>query len=603
MTQCIPAGATTTLSSATGVASTATEFYAIYPNRSQLTISGDVISGCYITPDQRPSRGKYYVTAHYMISKADALDNFAFKSVNGFIKFTLAEDLDEKVQTIYIFGNNDEEITGAFSTEWNDGNPIVEVDSGNSGNKTYVRAYNQSNNVYVPLRSGDYYLSILPTEFTEGFTVVLQMTDGTQLSKRTDKKITVNSNQILPMKKLAVDDYDTDNINYYVLWNEGFSFELGGVTVNKVAYPTCDIRSNAITWDVQQATGLTFLTAAIDNINLKNIIATNRCVIGMEKNHRSNATLAGHLSVADGGTNYLMANLNLTCNGNQLVRNDGVTFEKIAVMNCGLLNMTNNPITFDQGHSVPNPNFDSTQPEDKNTNPKTITEYYPANITSFVMEDCDLIYNRNADNFLICNRKNKESRFGTIKIHNNVFHSSMDIPSDKRCRLLYLEAVTANNVVLTNNTFSNFRINGNMNFLLSMKDGELNISRNIFDVALSGTNDSYIYSCPGGDNKPKTVTVDDNYYHLWGNDNNKKFITRSFSAANDVFPALSESPLLQGYWDPANGKFGAYSFTLAGEGTAPAYNEVGAQRADMTPATAALDSPAANYVSVELGSY
>ena len=65
---------------------------------------------------------------------------------------------------------------------------------------------------------------------------------------------------------------------------------------------------------------------------------------------------------------------------------------------------------------------------------------------------------------------------------------------------------------------------------------------------------------------------------------------------------LSVSPL-SSIWDPANGKFGAYSFTLAGDGDAPAYNKVGAQRADMIPETADLDSPAANYVNVDLGSY
>ena len=576
------AGATTTLSSATGVASTATEFYAMYPNRSQLSISGDVISDCYITPDQRPSRGKYYVSAHYMMSKADALDNFSFKSVNGFIKFTLAKELDKKVQTIYIFANNDEEITGLFTTKWNDGEPVVTVESGNSGNKTYVRAYNQSNNQYVPLSSGDYYLSILPTEFTEGFTVVLQMTDGTQLSKRTDKNIVVKSNQILPMKELAVEDYDASNINYYVLWNEGFSFELGGITVNKEKYATAALRSNAINWDVNASDGLTFLTSGIDKINIKNITATDRCVIGMDKNRRSKATLASHLNITSGGTNYLLANIDIQCGDNQLIRADGGTFGKIAVVNCGLLGMTNNPFNFDQSHKVDGE-----------------TAYYPANISSFVVEDCDIIYKRNADCYLICKRKNTESTFGLLKLHNNVIHSDITMNDSYRHRIIYGEAITVGEFVMTNNTFVNLQFTGNFNFCYSMKGGRLEMSNNIFDVNLIGTAAVNMYGSPGGDNKPSTASFENNYYYLRKNAGNTTFNSRNFSNTNDVVLALSKSPLSLD-WDPADGKFGAYTIVPAAGAAAPT-GLVGAQRPDMDPVTAAVNSAAYGYETNDLG--
>ena len=78
------AGPVTTLKSDTGVASGAAEFYAFYPYRD-FTLTGDEISGCYLNPDQKPSRGGFYVASHFIMSKADAVDNFTFKNLNGFI--------------------------------------------------------------------------------------------------------------------------------------------------------------------------------------------------------------------------------------------------------------------------------------------------------------------------------------------------------------------------------------------------------------------------------------------------------------------------------------------------------------------------------------
>jgi hypothetical protein len=121
------------------------------------------------------------------------------------------------------------------------------------------------------------------------------------------------------------------------------------------------------------------------------------------------------------------------------------------------------------------------------------------------------------------------------------------------------------------------------------------------------------YDVPAGQDtrvNPASGHCRNNYYYNYdskdANGNPFKWTTPSKYTANlgtkDQPIALSVSPL-SSIWDPVNGKFGAYSFTLAGEGDAPAYNAVGAQRADMIPVTADLDSPAANYVSLDLGSF
>lgn len=114
-----------------------------------------------------------------------------------------------------------------------------------------------------------------------------------------------------------------------------------------------------------------------------------------------------------------------------------------------------------------------------------------------------------------------------------------------------------------------------------------------------------VYQKPDTDRiDPKSGECISNYFYsgtefVWNR--GSKYQSNLSRAGSPV--KLSESPL-SSIWSPAEGKFGAYSFKLADEGKeAPAYNEVGAQRADMIPETADLDSPAANYVSLDLGSF
>ena len=62
---------------------------------------------------------------------------------------------------------------------------------------------------------------------------------------------------------------------------------------------------------------------------------------------------------------------------------------------------------------------------------------------------------------------------------------------------------------------------------------------------------------------------------------------------------LSASPLSD-LWDPADGKFGAYTIVPAA-GTAAPTGLVGAQRPDMDPVTTAVNSAAYEYETNDLG--
>lgn len=581
------AGAVTTLNPATagtGVAEGATEIFAAYPwrdgNNALQLENGDELKNCYITQDQRPSVNNYYASAHYAMAKADNTDNLTFKNVNGFIRVTLGADLTGLVKAIYIFSNNDEEIAGTFKMKWNDGEPKA-VPVSSSGNRTYVRAYNNNGSA---LGAGNYFLSIIPTVFEKGFTLVLQMMDGTQLSKRTDKNLTVAEGQILPMKALAKADYDTDYVNAYVQWNEGLDANIEGVVINKTSHSVATLVTKLRNHNIG-ADGLFFVTPAAESVVIKNIVANKWCVIGTDNKHRSPVTISSHLGVAASGTTYLMANLNANFGGDcSLVRGDVASFGSIVVTNCAF-------------NAIPRTIFDM----ENNATNALMT------LSRFVVTDSEFGFNKAAA--YLFSRRSYNMTLSEFTVENNVFYACdgvtmTDFKLINGYNTNLKTGVVINDYALNWNTFVNTC--GTSFMSVAGIEDVYTSNQNLFCVPLTKNLEIVTVYQPG-----ETLVIPQSgecinnyYYNASGNDykyTRPTAYTGNLSRSGSPVK-LSVSPL-SSIWKPAEGTFGAYSFTLEGDGDAPAYNKVGAQRADMVPATAALDSPAAGYSSVDLGAY
>ena len=162
-------------------------------------------------------------------------------------------------------------------------------------------------------------------------------------------------------------------------------------------------------------------------------------------------------------------------------------------------------------------------------------------------------------------------------------------------------------VVCSNNTFVDTPITSSM--ISALSSGSHTTNGNLFVNILYKNEKQNNGAIAGYATPPSHGEIINNYYYSTAlNTNGDLFKLNSGGTASD-WDGRKESPVLlaagplSSIWKPAEGKFGAYSFTLAGDGDAPAYNAVGAQRPDMIPVTADLDSPAANYVSLDLGSF
>lgn len=145
--------------------------------------------------EQKAVEGSFDPKAHIMVSTAtgDKKDQFVFKTVNAFIKFTAPCDLER----VEISGNNGEIISGldivispvggtyeSFTVSGGDSNVAILKD----GIK----------------KDGVYYISYLPAYFTNGLTIKLTKADGSVASYKTNK-FESRSNMVntIPAEKLA----------------------------------------------------------------------------------------------------------------------------------------------------------------------------------------------------------------------------------------------------------------------------------------------------------------------------------------------------------------------------------------------------------------
>lgn len=135
-------------------------YHAIYPSTATIAATSATAS---VKTGQSAVEGSFDPTAHIMVAtaKGDKKDQFEFKTVNAFIKFTAPCDL----LSATLSGNNGENIAGNFTiTAGADGYKEFTV---SEGDVSVVRLVDD-------LKEGkDYYISYIPADFKQGVTLTL----------------------------------------------------------------------------------------------------------------------------------------------------------------------------------------------------------------------------------------------------------------------------------------------------------------------------------------------------------------------------------------------------------------------------------------------
>ena len=569
------------------VAEGATEFYALYPQRTstesvKLDVENKVINS-KLFPNQNAVLGSYAKGngGAVMVAKADAENRLAFKNMTSHIRFTLAEDMTD-VKSITLMGNKNEILAGTYKVDFSGGEPVLTVDKP----ETYVTLSREDGEALVP---GHYFFTVLPVEFEEGFTVILSMkTDGSQVAKKTTSSITSlnQRNQVLPMAKLASTDYEP-HMNYFVKYNDGFDLTFGGYTFNNKTHEGGKLVNVTYGNTAMNSDGLYFVDPYVFADNSlsnafisKNFSPSSYIVVGSEKGNRSRVDFQKQLRPQEKGTVFLLANLDLSMSmdGHSMAHHSTSTFTEYGAFVYSDCHFREVPRTFMSFTSA------------------------AVKVSSVVVEDCD--YSSMPKNTsdggtaYFLGLGTQTSEITTLSFRNNVFYftkNSIDITDFK---VVSAKNSTISNVLFSNNTLVGMMTKQTGFMQFSKLDGTCNMIGNLF--VNSHPTDTYVYMInPESVTSTTTGAINSCFYYVEGGERAVSVPDVIKGKTDDIpntqvivaSPKKLDTYPLDKNWSPATGIFGAYVELNEG---------VGAQRTTtVSPETA--NYAAANYVSVDYG--
>lgn len=562
----------------------ATEFYALYPYRSASSLTEGAIN-INLPAEQNAVVGSFADDLAIMVAKADEQKKLAFKNVCSHIKFTLADDLTD-VKSITLMGNKAEILAGPATVDMSETDPSetypkINVSITNSA-LTYVTLRNSDGSALAP---GDYYFTVLPVTFEQGFTVILSKTDGTQVAKKTTnpRDELKSRNSILVMKPLAAKEY-TEHMNYFVKYNDGFNLTFGGVTINKKTHPNgilaSDNRTNS--WNTAaKEDGVFFIDPNCTKASVNSSRAFNSfVVVGADSSRKSSLKTDKIVRFKDGGSLVMFANLVCDVNSNTgFTQHKSAlfsTFGNIVISGCHFKNMTKHLFDFSL---------------------QAITKL------SVTIEDTDFAFGANGIYLFYFGDKINHS-IDNITFRNNVYYSAIDTQVTE-CKLVGGDAAIVKNIVSEKGTYHKVAVpNGGLCRFASCE--VVNFLNNIFvDCNVSGVKGNLMSLRAVED---KTAVKGYNYMNFYYTTTDGSLLTgmstKDYTNTEITISApavLNDSPLSD-EWDPANGVYGAYkSVTYAGtSGDKPLPSTVGAQRPDMT---AVPNSSSYRYPATDLGSF
>lgn len=548
----------------------ASEFYALYPYREASSLTDGAIS-INLPAEQNAVVGSFADDLAIMVAKADGQGKLAFKNVCSHIKFTLAEDLTD-VKSITLMGNKAEILAGPATVDMSEADPKITVSINNAA-QAYVTLRNSDG---TPLTPGDYYFTVLPVNFTEGFTVILSKTDGTQVAKKTTKPRNelASRNSILVMKPLASSEY-TEHMNYFVKYNDGFDLTFGGVTINKTTHPGGILASDnkKLSWNTAAAPiGVFFIDPNCTKAAINRTEAFNSLIIvGADASKKSPLKFTKVVRFKDGGSLLLFANLDCNVNSNngfvQHSEAQVTKFDNIVLSGCHFRNMT-----------------------------KNLFEFKLYNITqmNICMEDSDFAFGANS--IFLVNFGSMSSSVDNVVFRNNVYYSANGNQVSE-CKLVGGDNTIVKNAVSVNGTYDKILI-PNSGFYRIASCKTVDFSSNIFVNCNVDDVQGNFMSLRNGANIDKTAVTGNIVNNYSYTETTGTMLTgmssKEYTGATIYSPNKFQTSPLSPSWKPADEVYGAY---VLGDGVS---KTIGAQRPDMT---AKPNSASYRYPATDLGSF
>ena len=574
----------------TGIEKSGT-YYALYYYRNSQWDSKNNAIQTKLFPDQLAKVGSFSDDLAYMAGKIDLVNQkVEFKNLCSHIRFTLSEEIAAQgVKSLTLMGNKGEKISGTFQISFDEqGNPSFK----SKDPDIYVRLHNDGEN----LAAGDYYFTILPQTFAEGFTVIISKEDGTQIAAKTTKNTTAVSTRNSILRMGTPTEYK-NHLNYFVKYLDGFDIsvgdpERGGYKFNNTTHKDGKMLHDGKSNKTIKADGVYFIDNNSSNIQVSynDLDSLIICAVDSVDKATILSTKALRPKTYSKGV-LLFENMIINSTSDDVIQQKkaaetpGTEFGYIVFDNCILKNLPRHVVNI--GNAA-------------------------TDIKSISISNCDYSTTGATSSFITF--ASLKSTVTNVYAYNNVFYYS-GTSNMTDFKILNIQAGTVDNLVIQNNTFAKTTI-PNAGLAVVGKVTETGIvNYNLFDDVVVGT----LVKDPGQHStlvNPKiepyqaeNVNITYNYfYSKFSIQEGKQYVLNkgnlTGSSSSRVGPPviLTQSPLSEN-WDPANYKYGPYTIVLKPEEEStkgPGSNFIGALRHDTIPAS---NTASYRYAPNDLGSF
>ncbi len=579
-----------------GIAESGT-YYALYYWRNSQWVADKSAIQTKLFPDQYAKVGSFDDDLAYMAGKLDLTNpekpTVEFKNICSHIRFTLTSDIaSQGVKSLTLMGNNGETISGVFQLTFDEaGNPMTTP----TDPDIYVRLYNKNDS---NLEAGDYYFTVLPQTFKDGFTVIISKEDGTQIAAKTTKNTTAVSTRNSILRMGAPTEYK-EHLNYFVQYLDGFQIEIGGQTINNLYENACLINTAKNNLNIGKDSIYFVHPGATANISYN--AAKSLIVIGMDKEQRSNLTYEKSLQPQEGGSLMLFSNLACTTSKRFVEQRYTESFGSIIVHNCHFKQTNNYGFALNYTY--------------KDSNGKTVNT--TATTAKIHIEDCEFgikTTDTKTNIYYFLNFGDTGKCIENLTVKNNILYN-LDGTDVSNFKLLNARKLTVNDFDISNNTICDLKAQivkddsdpenikytvGNIIHASKFENKGI-LQKNYFiNCQCAGdASATRAYLINGSCGESFSRSFGDNYVYSTINTRSLN-IPDSFGSNLQLPRLLNGNPLANGTWKPAEGVFGPYVQVTYSANNVNVPSGVGAQRPDMvTPANTA----AYRYAPNELGSF
>ncbi len=530
----------------------ATEFYALYPYDADASFNQESKAiTATLSAEQAAAAGTVADGTAVMAGKVSG-NSISFKNICSHIGFTIAEGITD-VKSITLMGNASEALCGTFTIGWNADEPVIAL----TKPETYVTLRNADGSALVP---GTYWFTVLPVNFSKGFTVTLSKTDGSQKAKSLNSAVTKVSsrNKILPLETLSASQYE-DKLNYFIRYNDGFDITIGGHTFNKEGKSGGVLVNSTVGNTTIKKDGVYFICDEDTPAKIFYNAMSDLIVCGVESSTRSKIEFGKTLQPATNASgNLLFENLIITpaeSFSNDFIgqksagENPGTEFGAIVFDNC---TMTTARHLIYIGNAV-------------------------TSIGKISVLNCDY-FSKNAQACIV-SLGSKESTVSELNIRNNVFCNAAGVTMTE-FKVLHAPSATVSDINAYSNTFDHTTM-VNAGCILVYGVENCYIMYNLCNETVLTTKASNLGNYKGSASSTINGSVVNNYYYTSG----------SYTLNNSLKPKQSGTPVklsaspLSSEWNPAGGVYGTYSINAEDAAKQPGealLKLIGAKRADMT---------------------